>query len=911
MSSRGKLLLDLIRKKNNEKAEQSLEQKQKYAEDRFVDKKAEMLDLQNFFEMGPNLTPAVQLVDPVLLRDEFKNFSDQNFDTVLTPLATVNPNVYAPALTFFQNTTSNSASNFTFLQNATSNSVPDNVSEAATFTISEPTFFHKVLMPQDASVGLNEYVNVHPTSITSLLSNSNPVSEFILSESPAQNSSSQASISEFILPESAAQNSFSQAPVSEFILPESAAQNSSSQALPEFVSSIDPDNPVKLCIRRTSNRFLDSSNNSALVDNSLRFYSSNDESDSDSEYEPQISQSQKKSSMSFSENSSSLDEREETNSPPASAASCYNDSEDVTPKKTRKRRAKPHKWSDKKAKIRRNMGQSYISRSKSKKKVQGKKLRPPSCEDKCKLRCIEKITEHQRQKIFKSFWALGDVCKQRCFIAANLQNIQPTRVSSLPRQRKLNQAYHFEVEGSPIRVCKAFFCDTLDITNRVIQTVLAKKSISPSCLRTDFRGKHKNQTRIPDEVKQGVRDHIDSIPRIESHYLRAQTAREFIDGGRSISDIHRDYLEDCRKADQPSANFQMYSKIFNEEYNLGFFVPKKDQCELCVAFENAEGDEKEKLVEKYETHQNEKTLSRSEKDQDKAKINENFLVAVYDLQAVLPVPRGDVSVFYYKSKLNSYNFTISQLQSDKTHCYLWHEGEGNRGAEEIASCVFKFIETTVKERAEEDNSDDFDIVFYSDNCCGQQKNKFMVALYMFALKKFEKINSISHKYLITGHTQNEGDSVHSTIEKQIKRSLRSGPIYVPSQYAELIKSAKKKGNPYIVHELSHSDFFTIKQMTTNLGLKLDLIKISSVKAWRIEKSCPEIFQFKTSYTQTSYERLDVTKKTKSRKPKELPELYPLYSNSIPIKPNKKSDLLSLTANNHIPKIYSSFFESLV
>lgn len=66
----------------------------------------------------------------------------------------------------------------------------------------------------------------------------------------------------------------------------------------------------------------------------------------------------------------------------------------------------------------------------------------------------------------------------------------------------------------------------------------------------------------------------------------------------------------------------------------------------------------------------------------------------------------------------------------------------------------------------------------------------MVAANYYAIVKFPQIKSIAHKYLITGHTQNEGDSVHSVIEKQIKSSLKSGPIYVPGHYVQVIRSAK-------------------------------------------------------------------------------------------------------------------------
>lgn len=38
--------------------------------------------------------------------------------------------------------------------------------------------------------------------------------------------------------------------------------------------------------------------------------------------------------------------------------------------------------------------------------------------------------------------------------------------------------------------------------------------------------------------------------------------------------------------------------------------------------------------------------------------NDNLIVATYDLQAVLPCPVGDSSAFFYKTRLNCYNFTV-------------------------------------------------------------------------------------------------------------------------------------------------------------------------------------------------------------------------------------------------------------
>ncbi|KAJ8874649.1 hypothetical protein PR048_025515 [Dryococelus australis] len=84
---------------------------------------------------------------------------------------------------------------------------------------------------------------------------------------------------------------------------------------------------------------------------------------------------------------------------------------------------------------------------------------------------------------------------------------------------------------------------------------------------------------------------------------------------------------------------------------------------------------------------------------------------------------------------------------------------------------------------------DADIVFYSENCAGQEKNKYALAIYLYAVR-FLGIRSICYKFLIKGHTLNEGGSAHSLIEQRMKRMLKSGPMYIPEYIISVIRSAK-------------------------------------------------------------------------------------------------------------------------
>ncbi|CAH1286836.1 unnamed protein product [Chrysodeixis includens] len=452
----------------------------------------------------------------------------------------------------------------------------------------------------------------------------------------------------------------------------------------------------------------------------------------------------------------------------------------------------------------------------------------PPCTEKCRLKCRDKITEEQRQEIFECYWGLGTLQRQRDFLNSCLTTLKvPYRrvKEGAAKTRNQNCVFHFTVNGESKRTCKFFFINTLGISERTLRTVIeGRNSSSTGVIPEGKRGKHAHHNQISPEILQSVRDHINSVPGIESHYTRANTTREFIDGSLTVKELHRNYVSN--RGTLASASFDMYYRIFNTEFNLSFFVPKKDQCDLCESYKNAIGEDQLKLKELYEEHLRQKQLSRKEKTKDIELLKEDSetVVAIYDLQAVMPV---------------------TDLKDNVTNCYFWHEGLGNREAIEIGSCVFKFLKDTAERHP---NSN---IIFYSDNCCGQQKNRFLIGMYYYAVEILP-LKSITHKFLIRGHTQNEGDNAHSLIERSIKRAKKSGPIYVPYQYVQLIRTTKKSGNTFVVNELNYDDFYDLKKLFEDITLNVnkDLqgnpIKLSDIKVIRFVKNS-ETYDLKYSY----------------------------------------------------------------
>lgn len=76
-----------------------------------------------------------------------------------------------------------------------------------------------------------------------------------------------------------------------------------------------------------------------------------------------------------------------------------------------------------------------------------------------------------------------------------------------------------------------------------------------------------------------------------------------------------------------------------------------------------------------------------------------------------------------------------------------------------------------------------------------------VCMYMYCLSKYNI--RITHNFLEKSHTQNEGDSVHSTIKR----------AYVPEQWCTIARLACRK-HIYKVVEISQQDFVDLKKLLT-------------------------------------------------------------------------------------------------
>lgn len=474
---------------------------------------------------------------------------------------------------------------------------------------------------------------------------------------------------------------------------------------------------------------------------------------------------------------------------------------------TKKRTKRKSEWSSVKRKYLKNLGKSYVNKNGV---MEDEKTMRSPC--KCRYQCSNKLSHQQRIHCFSKFWKLGDTAKQWEYIVRYTEKLKKKRClnQEIPNNRKFTFKYYLplktestDTQYERIEVCQTMFLNTLSVTKRTLRTSWEKYDGSAN-IEADQRGRHKNHRVVINEAMvKSVCDHIKSFAPIELHYIRKDSTKLYLSGDLCIAKMHKLYLEwyDSTKYNNKALKQRQYRDIASSNFNLGFHVPKKDQCDDCHVFREKESPTEEER-DKFMRHDENKKVARQLKHKDKEDAIGSagtILTAVFDFQKVLTCPHGNINIFYYKRKLSCFNFTVFDMGKKKGFCYMWDESIGKRGANEVSSCLFHFIEQNAKKGIKE-------FRFWSDNCAGQNRNRIVYSLYVYAAQKFNV--SIYHRFLEKGHTQNEGDSIHSVIERASKSKI----IYTPEEWRLLARWAKNE-EPYEVCNMT--EFFDFKGQVNN------------------------------------------------------------------------------------------------
>jgi hypothetical protein len=96
-------------------------------------------------------------------------------------------------------------------------------------------------------------------------------------------------------------------------------------------------------------------------------------------------------------------------------------------------------------------------------------------------------------------------------------------------------------------------------------------------------------------------------------------------------------------------------------------MPKKVQCQKCLAFNSLTEDEQHLVREEHDKHLERRKLARQERDKDKTQASGDLTILAFnfDLQAVVNTPKGPFGPIFYLRKLAVYNLNIFQPRQSR------------------------------------------------------------------------------------------------------------------------------------------------------------------------------------------------------------------------------------------------------
>lgn len=572
-------------------------------------------------------------------------------------------------------------------------------------------------------------------------------------------------------------------------------------------------------------------------------------------------------------------------------------------KVTRKRQANPEKWVKNVAQQKLAKGEEHISVKGTLRR--GRQMQK-GCDKSCRFKCQEKINENNRLEIFTQFWKIPSQKEKWDFIAIHLE-IKSVENTTKISKRQSSRKYFFRVNGTKVRVCKVMFLDTLDVCDSLVETTVSKLKFGGYISPDKRKGRCQKSPRT-ETAKETVREHIALIPRMPSHYSREASSREYLtEEFQSCADMHAEYVNwmSSNYPEKPVASLRQYRDVFNLEFNISFFLSKKDVCDECTTWNNTPEEQRQAIQDKYRQHLDNKDLVNAMKESDtklarNKETGKTLVVAHFDYEKNLICPKANTSVFYYKRKLCVSNFTIVDVGRFEDNCYVYDESIANKGSNEVASFLLDFIQRKVESGMRE-------FRFYSDNCGGQNKNRNVAALYAYAAGKYNIV--ISHRFLEKGHTYNAADSVHSVIE----RKARPLNIYSPDEWYDIISNAKRsKAHPIKIIKVNQDMVFNWTELSTKLQLNKDsegrAIPWRSVRQFETNCSNAHKIKFKTNFSEES--KVICTKGIGRPVNFCNYELRKAYTGPLRISKLKYDDLMFYCNRKHIPEKHHPFYTGL-
>ncbi|XP_058814112.1 uncharacterized protein LOC131678007 [Topomyia yanbarensis] len=460
-----------------------------------------------------------------------------------------------------------------------------------------------------------------------------------------------------------------------------------------------------------------------------------------------------------------------------------------------------------------------------------------------RLECYSKYNDTLRGNILKNLLKLSS-SGQNQFICSHVIVKPIARTRVINSRRIATRIYNLPALNGQNRVCKTMFVNTLDIGDKKVRWLATKSVANGGICPDDMRADNFNPHALTEQEIDSIKQHIMSFPSSESHYSREKSSKKYLSSDLSVAKMYDLYKEQCTTIKAHAVHYNTYRKVFRS-LNLSFRKPRVDTCNTCDEMQTrlrmATDGEKAPIKKELETHhQNAQDVYNQKRlDIEKAKNADDTCTISFDLQN----PHLNCGEVFYLRQMYTYNLTIfvTDKSGNTARCCLWDGSQARRGAQEVGSCLLKFLFELPK-----------NIRFlncYSDRCFGQNCNTIICSMFSaFTIHCIEQKRdiTITHNFMVSGHSHMECDSVHSTIERAKKKS--SINIEIPKDWSTFISGIRRKV-PFKVVEMEQQDFLALKDLDKifkkpSLDIDGNGLRFQKIMCFRYQTTLPGCIEFK-------------------------------------------------------------------
>lgn len=164
-----------------------------------------------------------------------------------------------------------------------------------------------------------------------------------------------------------------------------------------------------------------------------------------------------------------------------------------------------------------------------------------------------------------------------------------------------------------------------------------------------------------------------------------------MDAELNLQKIYDMYVDWCRENEVKPVKFNIHRKVFKEDVNIGFGLPKNHQRDTCEMYDVVIKNNavQESLLATYNKHVSRKVATQMEHQTYQDSKN---AVLSFDLQNVILVPQANVSNMLYKRTLNVYNLTSHKSTTRQAYCVVWHEMQAGSSGNDIATALIAMLD---------------------------------------------------------------------------------------------------------------------------------------------------------------------------------------------------------------------------